>query len=186
MSELELLKKGDSHLMKTLYGECFGKISSWVQKNNGCSKDAEDVFQDAITTTYKKAVGNDLELTCQLSTFLFSVSRNVWLHKLRSQKRMLNADLPDLNVMLKPEADKVDCFYRDPELNQLLDSAFASLCPDCQKILSLHFDGFSIKAIAETMDYQTENQTRKKKFRCKNKLVDFMRSRPEFAELAQN
>ncbi|MGB3465591.1 MAG: RNA polymerase sigma factor [Cyclobacteriaceae bacterium] len=186
MSELELLKNGDRQLLQGMYSDCFRTISSWIRKNKGNEADAEDVFHEAIVTVYQKARKNDLTLTCKLSTFLFSVSKNVWLHQLRSRRRHNKIDQQMQQYDLLTDHLTGYQLYADGEIQSLFSSSFESLCPECRTLLTHFFDGLSITAIAKKMNLPNTNVTRKKKFRCKNKLVAMIRNRPEFPELSQN
>ncbi|MEL6558701.1 MAG: sigma-70 family RNA polymerase sigma factor [Bacteroidota bacterium] len=186
MSELELLKNGDKALIQKLYQECFRGIAGWVKRNSGREADAEDVFHDAMVTVYQKAVDNKLDLHCKLSTFVFAVSKKIWQHKLRTKGRYMNADFGGSAELSSGEEAHALQLAVDSEIESLYRRSFQKLSKECQEILNYFFNGLSIDAIAKRMNLASANLTRKRKFRCKNKLVELVESDPQFAELKQN
>lgn len=183
LDELQMLKSGDKALIMKLYRECFRGIVAWVKKNSGSDADAEDVFQDAIVTVYQKALKDELDLRCRLSTFVFAVSKKIWQFKLRTKSRYVNTDFNisgDLSITDENHALQLAI---DSEIESLYKKSFGKLSKECQEILNYFFNGLSIDSIAKKMNLSTANLTRKRKFRCKNKLIKLVESDPQFVEL---
>ena len=65
-----------------------------IMKNKGSIEDTKDVFQEAIMVLHEKVrvdiIQKDkkLVLTCKLSTYIYSVSKNIWLKRLEQQNKM--------------------------------------------------------------------------------------------------
>ena len=67
-------------------------ISSLVARNSGSTDDAKDIFQDTMIVLYNKSIDPDFTLNCQLSTFIYSVSKKLFIKKLQTQSRILIND----------------------------------------------------------------------------------------------
>ena len=73
--------------LKYLYRSMFKMIQHYIQTNNGGPSDVDDVFQDAIIVLYHQVRKPSFLLTSSISTYFYSVCRNLWLKKLRRQSR---------------------------------------------------------------------------------------------------
>jgi len=51
---------------------------------------------------------------------------------------------------------------------------------DCRKVLRLFYDGVKVKEIANIMGYRNEHIARSKKFKCKEKLLKWIRKDPDY------
>lgn len=169
-----------------MYHECYRGIAGWVKRNSGSEADAEDVFHDAMVIVYQKAMRDELELHCKLSTFIFAVSKKIWLHKLRTKGRYMNTDFNFSSELSVQDDSNALQLAIDNEIESLYIRSFKKLSEECQKILNYFFNGLSIESIADKMNFSSSNLTRKRKFRCKNKLVELVESDPQFLELKQN
>lgn len=185
MSELELLKSGDKKLIESIYKECYRSISKWVKRNSGSEKEAEDLFHDAMIVVYQKSVNDQLVLSCKLSTFIFSVAKKIWLSKLRTKGRYVSTDFTSEEELSSQEETSADQCMEDSEIDGLYQKSFKKLSKECQELLTHFFNGLSIDMIVEKMGLSTSNQTRKKKFRCKNELVRLVESDPIYVELVE-
>ena len=57
-------------------------VQSLIINNNGTADDAKDIFQEAMIVLYEKARSGTFELSCQIKTYVYSVSRRLWLKKI--------------------------------------------------------------------------------------------------------
>jgi len=65
-------------------------VKSLIINNNGSSDDAADIFQETMIVLFEKAKSGEFELHCQLKTFIYSVSRRLWLKKLQQSSRFIS------------------------------------------------------------------------------------------------
>jgi len=90
INEKELLKglaRNDKNAVETIYREHYKIIQTLIINNNGLADDARDIFQEAMIVLYEKARSGDFELNCQIRTYLYSVSRRLWLKRLQQLNR---------------------------------------------------------------------------------------------------
>src|SRR5438477_26161 len=66
-------------------------VQSMILNNNGSADDAKDIFQETMIVLYQKARTGDFELSCQLKTYVYSVSRRLWLKRLQQMNRFAPA-----------------------------------------------------------------------------------------------
>jgi DNA-directed RNA polymerase specialized sigma24 family protein len=67
----------DNKIINHLYTVNFRTIRHLVVTNNGNESDAQDVFQETLVVLFSKVRKEELELTCSLTTYLYSIARNI-------------------------------------------------------------------------------------------------------------
>ncbi len=171
---------GDDAIIKAFYKKYLPQVSNYIVKNSGSISDAEDIFQDAMVFVYQKLKSDSLELNCSLGTYVYAVSRNMWMNKLRKNNRMVNNE-DIITISGIDESDLIEDIYAG-ERRTLYQKYFLKLGESCQELLALFFSGASMREISNKKGY-TEAYTRKKKFECKKKLMAMVEKDPAFDEL---
>ncbi|MBL6963941.1 MAG: sigma-70 family RNA polymerase sigma factor [Bacteroidetes bacterium] len=171
---IEGIKQHDNQVLRYIYKKYFDTIKNLIKKNNGNDEDAQDIFQEAIIIIYKKIKEENLELSCSLSTYLYSVCRLLWLKQLEKKKirgeSFGNGDeIEEISSLLGSNFELNDEY-------KLYQYHFNKLNKDCQKVLRLFLEKVPLREIAEIMGYKTEQYAKKRKFECKNKLVDSIKN----------
>lgn len=172
--------KGNHKVISDFYAKNLPIISKYVQKNSGSRADAEDVFHDALAIIFEKLKTDSFQLSSSLSTYVYAVSRNIWMNRLRRRNKILskNKFLNKVDDNSESVLDTID----NSQKQRLFQKYFMKLEPDCQSILLHFFNGNSMKEISGLMKY-SEGYSRKKKFECKRKLIEMIESDPMFQEL---
>ncbi len=162
-------------------------VSGFVKKNQGDEQDANDIFQEAIIIIYRKLKENSLVFeNIKFPSYLFSVSRLLWLKQLekrKTEKEKINETLPFREEVYDSG------FYELMEKNErygLFQKHFKELGPDCQKILQMFFDKVSLRSIAQIMGFKSEIYAKKRKFKCKELLIERIKLDPEYKKILQN
>lgn len=172
---IEGVRKQDDKILNWLYDNYFQLVKNYVLKNSGSTEDVSDAFQDSIIVLYKQITEDNLTLTSDLKGYFFGIARNVWSTHLRKKQKTseIEIDLPD-------EEDKDD--INDLILEKIVSRAFQKLKPDQQTVLNLFSEGFSYEEIAVKMNLKNEIYARRKKYLCKETLLEFMKEDPEYQE----
>lgn len=178
--KLEGLLKGDRVVIQELYDTAFSSVRNYVLKNSGQLTDAEDVFQEALVILFRKGNQKGFELSCELSTYIYAVGRNIWLDRLRRTGKYTTMTIDE---GYKDEASDAIEVIHESEKKYLFQKHFSKLADECQKLLKLFFEGKSMKAIMTVMGYRDEVHARKRKFICKEHLVDAIKKDSTFIEL---
>ena len=175
---LKGIREKDNKVLHYIYQESYPAIKKHIVNNSGNTQDAKDVFQDAIVIIYDKSKKNEFNLDCDFSTYLYSVCKILWLKELRKKKdeKTNNKELEELLnyqddiIGSGGVSEKYATYYK----------YIKKLDYDCRKVLSLFYDGVKVKEIANIMGYKNEHIARSKKFKCKEKLLKWIRKDPNF------
>ena len=172
---IEGIKNKDDKTLAWLYDNYFQTVKNHVIRNSGTEEDVSDVFQDSIIILYNQIVEDSLNLTTDLKGYFFGVARNIWNAQLRKKRKTtgLDIDLPD-------EMDNEES--NDLLFERVIGRAFGKLKPDYQTILTLYFDGYSYEEIAVRMNLKNEIYARRKKYLCKEALMELVKKDPEYQE----
>lgn len=175
------IRNHDSSILHHVYQYHYPIIEGYIIHNQGSRDEARDVFQEAMIIVYNKIRSDELELTCKFGTYLYSICKNIWIQerkkylhraeKLRQQPLVVNDPGPGEDPLLKKH------------LNELFDKHFADLSSDCQKILSMYFNNFSVEDIRTAMKYKDLHHTADRKYRCKKSLMKRIAKDPLFKRL---
>jgi RNA polymerase sigma factor (sigma-70 family) len=177
------IQRNDTVVLQFIYKNFYSKINFFIKKNSGDDDDANDIFQEAIIIIYRKLKANELVLDCSFETYLYSVSRFLWLKQL--EKRKLEKE------KIKDNHEYNDDIYDNGlekvvDLNEryrLYQSHFVNLGKDCQKILQLYFDKVPLKNIAQIMGFKSEKYAKKRKFKCKEYLIKSIKQDLEYKSI---
>jgi len=175
------VSSGDRKMIQLIHDQYFSKIESFIKKNNGNQEDAKDIFQDALMTIYVKTKNENLEeLNCSFYTYLYAICRNLWLKKLRKAKpetldNLVNIEQElQVDVLKSIEQKERWAFYREK---------FKQLNLPCQKILQLFFEKHNFGEISKKLGFGSADYAKKKKYLCKQKLMELMKKDIRFKEL---
>jgi RNA polymerase sigma factor (sigma-70 family) len=172
---IEGICKQDDKILNWLYDNYLPSVKSYVLKNSGSSEDVSDVFQDSIIILYKQISENNLNLSTDLKGYFFGIARNVWSAQLRKKQKTTGLEI-DI-----PEDEDLEAI-NDPILERVVSRAFQKLKPDQQLVLSLYSDGHSYEEIAIRMSLKNETYARRKKYLCKEALLELVKEDPEYQE----
>lgn len=169
------VRKQDDKILNWLYDNYLPSVRNYVLKNSGSEEDVSDVFQDTIIILYKQISDNTLNLTTELKGYFFGIARNVWNAQLRKNQRtsMLDIDLVDEN-----DNHEINNLI----LERIVYRAFRKLKPDQQMVLNLFSEGCTYEDIAVKMNLKNEIYARRKKYLCKEALLELVKEDPEYQE----
>jgi len=166
---VQAIKAGDQEGIKQLYQQYFKMIADLIQKNSGTREDAEDIFQETLITVITKIRSSEFQLTSRLSSFLYAISKNMWLYRLRGEKQTQVIELE---------------IYE--EKHKLIAKVFDHISQECQKILkTFYFEKKALKDIGTEMNY-TEGSIRVKKSRCMESLRKLVEDHPDYKSIIAN
>jgi RNA polymerase sigma factor (sigma-70 family) len=174
-SIIEGIRLQDVKVLNYVYDNYFQTIKNHVKRNSGTDDDVSDVFQDTIIALYKQISDNNLTLTSDLKGYFFGIAKNIWNVQLRYKKRVT-----ELDIDIEDETDADE--FNDPLLERVMSRAFQKLMIDCQTVLTLFSDGCSYEEIAIKMNHKNETYARRKKYLCKEALIELIKKDSEYRE----
>jgi len=165
---IALLRTGESGMALNRLYKHFPMIRKLIRSKGGSTKDAEDIFQEALIILIRKAKDKDFRLTAQLSTYLFSVCRFLWKDQLN---RLSNTQIPydGEAVTGLPETEEAGLYIEVEKENRakLAEKVLQELKDRCREILLFFYqDRISLKDIATRMGYSSENTAKNQKYKC--------------------
>ncbi len=171
---IEGIRLQEDEVLNYLYDKYYPTVRNYIIKNSGTKDDVSDIFQDTIITLYQKIIENDFTLTSDLKAYFFGISRNLWSAQLRQKMKTEQIDAD----FISDDVEETD----DPLFQKIISRAFAILKPDCRKILTLFYEGAGYDEIAEKMSLKNEQYARRKKYLCKEALMEIIKQDPDYAE----
>jgi len=164
------MKKGKA--LRFIYKDSFPIVKSYILKNSGNEEDAADVFQDALIIFYEKIRLGQFELTSALQTYIYAVSRNIWLKRLKLSQKQLKYNPETEEVIIELELFDI---VEDEDRYQKVSQALSEMGEACQKILMLYyFERKRMKEIAVNMNFKNEQGAKNKKSKCLKKIREYL------------
>jgi RNA polymerase sigma factor (sigma-70 family) len=166
---LEGLAASDKKAIEAIYRENFNMVQSLVINNNGSADDAKDVFQEAMIVLYEKARSGSFELNCQIKTYIYSVSRRLWLKRLQQLNRYSPpVESPELTVPVDDEMEEHE--KRNTEF-EMMDKAISSLGEPCKSLLEAYYlQKQNMQVIAASFGYTNADNAKNQKYKCLMRL----------------
>ena len=116
-----------------------------------------------------------------LSTFVFAISKNLWLKRLGKSSRMTGMD--DLQTANLTVAE--DTFAT--ENRKIVVEMMDRLGANCKELLMLfYFEGFDMQTIAGKLNYNNADTAKAKKHQCFKQLQEFVKGNYNKQDLIGN
>ena len=177
--------KGDRSSLHSVYKKNFHIILGLITKNGGQDADAEDIFQESLVIIYDNLINNNLILNVNFSTYLYAVAKNRWLDRLKKKGREINImDTQETIDYVDISLDIEEQIHRHEKRTLYLRN-FSKLSDSCKRVLQLFFEGNNIASITAIMGFASDNYTRKRKFKCKERLIEYVKQDPAFNEISE-
>lgn len=172
----------DERILREYYVLYFQRIRRLVLANNGIEEDARDLFQDVLLVLFQKVRSEKFTLTCALGTYLYSVSRLLWLKELSRRKWISHLSV-DHEEFIDPGSD-IESMNEKNERLLFYRRCFEKLSESCRRVLALFVEGLSIAEITARLGYKSEQHTRNRRYRCKLSLINSIKEEYEYNTLS--
>ena len=168
-AQLEGLAKNDKEIVESIYAAHYNMVQSLVVNNSGSYDDARDIFQETMIVLYEKARSGSFELNCQLKTYIYSVSRRLWLKKLNQSQRYV----PDLGNVFEsvPVEDQLEQHDQKNSDFGMMEKAMSGLGEPCKTLLeAFYLQKRSMTDIAGQFGYTNADNAKNQKYKCLARL----------------
>jgi RNA polymerase sigma factor (sigma-70 family) len=172
----------DENILGEFYVSYFQSVRRYVLSNHGNDEDARDLFQDVLLVLFQKVRDERFKLTCSLGTYLYSISRILWLKELGKRKR-ISHNLVDYEEFIDADSDIALLSERNERL-LFYRKCFDRLSAACRKVLTLFLEGFSIAEITIMMGYNSEQHTKNRRYRCKLSLINSIKAEYDYKTMS--
>lgn len=175
------IRNHNSFILRYVYDTYYPRIEGYITHNQGSVDQARDIFQDAMIVVYNRIKSDELELSCKFGTYLYAICKNIWVQE-RKKHLLRTEKLKQHPLMVNDPGPANDPLLQN-HLTTLLNKHFEELSKDCQKILSMYFNNFSVEEIRMAMNYKDLHHTADRKYRCKKSLMNRIVKDPLFKRL---
>lgn len=170
--EKELLKglaKSDKKAAETIYKDNYNMVQALIINNNGSADDARDIFQETMIVLYEKAKSGTFELNCQLKTFIYSVSRRLWLKRLQ-QLQKYGGQVEHMQETVPVEED-LDLHEQRNSQFLAMENSMMNLGEPCKSLLEAYYlQKRNMTEIAGSFGYTNADNAKNQKYKCLNRL----------------
>lgn len=166
---LQGLAQSDKKAIETLYKENFNMIQSLILNNSGSADDAKDVFQETMIVLYEKVRSGTFELNCLIKTYVYSVSRRLWLKRLQQMNRYV----PSLDGLHEtvPVEEEIEEHERMHSEFETMNKAIGSLGEPCKSLLEAYYlEKKNMQEIALSFGYTNADNAKNQKYKCLMRL----------------
>lgn len=180
------LRKRDNRVLQYIYKNTFNPVKQLILNNAGSENDAEDIFQDALIIVFKKLKEDQkFVLTSAFTTYIYSISRLLWLKNLRNIKKIeidpLNRDLEE-KIEFEPPSP-----VQDQDLRMAIyQRTLLQIPEDCQNILRLTAQDLTSLEIARQLGFRSEGYVRKRRHFCKEYLINKIKEDADYQAMMED
>jgi len=170
--EQELIKGlalDDKTAIEAIYKDNYGLIQTLVINNSGSEDDAKDIFQEALIVLYEKSKSGVFELNCQISTYIYAVSKRLWLKRLQNRSRYdLMENGVEESVFVE---DDITLHEKRNSQFGMMEHALAMIGEPCKSLLEAYYIGKqNMQEIADAFGYTNADNAKNQKYKCLMRL----------------
>lgn len=167
---IEGIRSDNRDVLNVFYKLNFEMIRQFVSLNGGDEDEAKDIFQEAVLIIYHKIKNNSLVLNCKLKTYLYSVSRNLWLKQLDRKDRNAGK-VEDHEEFISLNAVEVVDWSEQQEKFLKMRESLDQIGEPCKTLINdFYIKNLSMNQITEKFGYSGEDSTKTQKYKCMNRL----------------
>jgi RNA polymerase sigma factor (sigma-70 family) len=166
---LQGLARSERKAIETIYRENYNMIQSLIINNSGSADDAKDIFQETMIVLYEKVRSGSFELNCLIKTYVYSVSRRLWLKRLQQMNHFAPAlDSLDNTVPVEDDIEEIERINNE---FQAMNKAIGSLGEPCKSLLEAYYlEKKTMQEIALSFGYTNAENAKNQKYKCLMRL----------------
>jgi RNA polymerase sigma factor (sigma-70 family) len=159
------LKSKDNQAYEILYKFYYPPVKHFIIKNNGTVDDAKDVFQETIYVLLEKVPKDDFSLTSSLKTYIFAISSNLWLKRLRDSNKIIKTDA-DIYEKYLADYEEVETDNQDVKTLQA-QNILKKITHKCVTLLkAIFYDKKDIEVVTKEFGYTNKHNAQNQKYKC--------------------
>jgi RNA polymerase sigma factor (sigma-70 family) len=161
------LQQGDEKALRDVYRRHYHMVVNMVTTNGGSLQEAKDVYQEAVIVFCEKIKEENFQLNCLIKTFLYSVSRRLWLKQLQ-RKQKFTDPIQDADEYIDVSLDDVK---EKEDRYDAMHTALESLGEPCKSILKdFYLRNQSMEEITDKFGYTNADNAKNQKYKCLKRL----------------
>ncbi len=146
-----------------LYRHSYPAVERYVRQNQGTTDEANDVFQDTLLILLTNAREPDFKLTASLKTYVFSISKHLWLKHLKQKSRHISIEADEL----AEKDDESASVSANSSAFDVIGAVLSSVTARCLALLTaLFFERKSIDTLVNEAGYTNRHTAQNQKYKC--------------------
>jgi RNA polymerase sigma factor (sigma-70 family) len=178
----ELMRQGkDREVIPLLYKKVFPVVQKYITRRSGRKEDADDVFQDAMIIFYKQVIKNTFDSKYSIYGYLYKVSINCWINKVKKENRMELID--EMGDTKSEETMEISESIISGKDENILKSVFSDIGEKCIELLTYTiYYNLLMEDIVIRMGFTSVSAVKMQQQRCKQKLIKEIEKNPSLAD----
>ncbi|KMQ59328.1 RNA polymerase sigma factor, sigma-70 family protein [Chryseobacterium angstadtii] len=161
---IEDFKKDSNAAFGILYQKYFGSTKKFILSNKGKLEDAEDIFQDSLLILYEKLYADDFKIFTCLGNYVFGISKNLWLKKLRNNG--FSVEITE-NYYAENQEEIDLAIENENSYWDKLNFYIGSISSHCQNLIQdIFIKNKSIEEIQNKYQYSSKHNAQNQKHKC--------------------
>ncbi|HLT74269.1 MAG TPA: sigma-70 family RNA polymerase sigma factor [Ohtaekwangia sp.] len=166
---LNEIRKKNEVALRELYKTHYPMVYNLICTNSGTEQEAKDIYQEAVLAFYERARQPDFVLTCKIKTYLYAVSRRLWLKRLWEKKRF-DVSIVDSDGFPGIEEEMTDFEEREKTF-EIMNKSLDMLGEPCRSILEdFYLRDMNMEEIREKFGYTNADNAKNQKYKCLQRL----------------
>ena len=153
------------------------RIFRMVKKQKGTIQDAEDMIHDAMIIADRNIRQDRFNKESSIFHYVFSICRLLWMNQVR--KRSHATEKQDKMKKRFEPNEGPEAILLTKEKKLVFDRLLAQLDEQCQRILNLWKQSYSMQEIANQIGLSSPAMAKKYRYRCKQKLIKLLEADTE-------
>ncbi len=159
------LRARDNHAYEILYKFYYPSVRNFILKNNGTADDAKDIFQETLCVLLEKVPKDDFTLTSSLKTYIFAISSNLWLKRLRDSNKMVKSDV-DVYEKYLTDYEEAEADIHESNAARAMN-VFKIITNKCITLLkAIFYDEKNMDSVTKEFGYTNKHNAQNQKFKC--------------------
>lgn len=164
------VRENDELGMRIMYKNYFQLILNLIVNNNGTEQEAKDIYQESFIILIESLKDETFVLNCKIKTYLYSVSRRLWLKELTKKSRKAGRFSDFEEFIPIEEESSADLFEKDKRF-KVLNESLEEIGEPCRTILEgFYIEKLSMTEIANKMGYTNADNAKNQKYKCFKRL----------------
>jgi RNA polymerase sigma factor (sigma-70 family) len=163
------IRKKNRIVLQELYKAHYPMILNLICSNSGTEQEAKDIYQEAVIAFYEKVQEPDFVLHCKVKTYLYAVSRRLWLKRLWEKKRY-RGKIEEGEPFAGIEEEITDIEAKEKTFQQMAMS-LEDLGDPCKSILeAFYLRESTMESIRDMFGYSNTDTAKNQKYKCLQRL----------------
>ena len=152
------------------------KVCSFILGNSGSTDEALDVFQETVIAFYENVRDGKFKGESGIGTYLYSIAKYKWLNQIK--KNNIRTGHHEKAPMETVTESVMNSIMQGEQKQRVLD-LLSALGATCKELLVENlYHNASMKEIAASGNYSSEQIVRNKKYKCLQKLKSLINEKP--------